>query len=229
MRKKKAILIIMIVLFFLIFLGVVFYFFTRQEEDTGEREMQPEARSKLASEYSEVNEIFAEGMRSHWADGRPDHFGLPYALTNAKGDAGYLMLDLDGDAVDELLVGLMEDGIFMIYGLYSGTADGELNPVWVSPGYMGRVLSKDGRLVSETDYIKYQTFRVPETSGEGEEPTYTGREAEYMNSVAYLYRDGELEGCEMPYPLELMELPEMTLVSATEASTEEPSAEQANE
>jgi len=203
MKKRKWILSFLVVLIFLCFLGVVFYLVTKENDEaetetetteTSSTGLEPEASSRLVSEYEEFNALLKDKIDAEWADERPDDYGFPYVLKTLEGTVGYLCLDLDGDTVQELLIGEMTDLGFVIYGIYTGSAKGEKQEVWVCPGFYGMLLSEEGILVYEND---------AKLLLEDSEEEMTG----------FRVSHGELELCKAPNPFVLMELPEFVPVS----------------
>jgi len=214
MKKKKIILILMVIILFLCLLGVVFYFLTQEEETETTQEMQPEARTRLATEYADLNSVMADGEEADWFEQRPDNFGLPYALKRAQGPIGYFMMDLDGDGVEELLIGEQKDYAFVIYGIYTGNIVGSLVPIYLSDNNEGLVLF-EGHYLFYGDMAEMivTMLSVPE-----EEITDTEKEEIEANlakfcAYAYYLSEGELYSCEAPNPPALMELPEINFVS----------------
>ena len=65
--------------------------------------------SKLPKDwYKESIEYYREGFSSNWANEREDLF-ISDEMKDPENKFGYLLRDLNGDGVDELLIGIIDD------------------------------------------------------------------------------------------------------------------------
>lgn len=142
--------------------------------------------------YSEIMELYVDSIREDWSDDDMDMYGVNEltGLMETPGNAGYLFRDLDGDGVDEMLIGATNPqtfgagAVFEIYTMDEDTpvetACSELNSMFYVCGnntIRRETILDDGRW--EIDYfdysdgeLVYRNVLIMDESKNAEEPWY---------------------------------------------------------
>ena len=70
--------------------------------------------------YADIIKLIIEGYEDGWEKFKPEDKGLSTVYSYSSEYAGYAVKDIDGDGVEELIMGdQFEDGNYQIYDIYS--------------------------------------------------------------------------------------------------------------
>ena len=137
-------------------------------------------KAALKDWYKEALEFYGDGIRYGFHD-EPQNYTVSPALKNKSYQKGYLLHDLDGDGVDELLIGIIDGGSYtrftsvIVYhsdiGPYCLLSGGEDTFIYLCNG---NVLMMDDNYINDPQ-LKYMKF-----SSKSNAFTYIEDEGKYL-------------------------------------------------
>lgn len=94
----------------------------------GKRLTKEEAKDYGETGYADIVSTIVQGYESRWKEGGPEELGLSPVYSYCSPLAGFAMADIDGDDVEELLIGdTFEDGSVVLYDIFTiNIKDGSL-------------------------------------------------------------------------------------------------------
>lgn len=122
--------------------------------------------------YADIVSFIVQGYQCKWDGISPEDQGLSYIYSYGSEYAGFAEVDINGDGIDELLIGdQFEDGQYDLYDIYS------INPA-------------DGSLYHLAKGGERDRFKV---NGDGVITEYGSNSADDSFSKGYVIKDGKLE------------------------------------
>lgn len=125
------------------------------EKESAESENQIEI---CQTAYDDIISFLVEGYQDRWQTSSPEEMGLSSVYRYCSSLSGFAKIDINGDGLDELLIG-EGDGQYSIYDIYTmNPEDGTAKHLW-SGGERDRcVINGGGCIIEEGSNSAFDSF-----------------------------------------------------------------------